>query len=187
MHSSHSGYGANNELNNLPVNKGSPAAAPTPSILDPEAMPRNRSRLPPPLSTQPSNLQPGASNTAPCLNSMTNTILMLILSVLLHFTILSSWDFWPIYHTGIVFVYIDTVIDDCHIQHDRECSSAFWFSCRYLWFCITSSLVHHICAIWHYLFIKAIRLCTFWFFLIFSFGLFFNLWTFTNTDDEIVI
>ncbi|KAL8553776.1 hypothetical protein ACS0TY_002167 [Phlomoides rotata] len=83
-------YDANNGSSNLPVSKGNPAAAPSPSMLNPEATPGNRTRPPtssrlppPPLSTQPSNAQPGV-------NSMIHTILMLLVSILLHFTILSS-------------------------------------------------------------------------------------------------
>ncbi|KAL0375693.1 UNVERIFIED_CONTAM: Aspartyl protease family protein 1 [Sesamum calycinum] len=78
---------SNNGSNTLPVNKGSPAGAPPPSVLEPEATP-NRTRsaavpsLPPP--SPPSSTRPLFGNDAARINSMANSLLMVILSIFLH-------------------------------------------------------------------------------------------------------
>ncbi|KAK4406585.1 Aspartyl protease family protein 1 [Sesamum angolense] len=85
---------SNNGSNTLPVNKGSPAGAPPPSVLEPEAT-LNRTRsaaVPsPPLPSPPSSTRPLFGNDAARINSMANSLLMVTLSIFLHqFFVLSS-------------------------------------------------------------------------------------------------
>ncbi|KAL0387537.1 UNVERIFIED_CONTAM: Aspartyl protease family protein 1 [Sesamum radiatum] len=84
---------SNNGSNTLPVNKCSPAGAPPPSVLEPEATP-NRTRsaavpsLPPP--SPPSSTRPLFGNDAARINSMANSLLMVIPIFLHQFFVLSS-------------------------------------------------------------------------------------------------
>ncbi|KAI3448622.1 hypothetical protein Pfo_005287 [Paulownia fortunei] len=84
---------SNNKSNTLPVNKRNSTDAPPPSVLEPEATPGNRTRSPvsSPVPPPPPPSRPLFGNDAARLNSMTNRLMMVILSIFLHhFIILSS-------------------------------------------------------------------------------------------------
>ncbi|XP_011092020.1 aspartyl protease family protein 1-like isoform X1 [Sesamum indicum] len=85
---------SNNGTNTLPVDKGSPAGAPPPSVLEPEATP-NRTRSapspPPPPPPPPTSTRPLFGNDAARISSMANSLLMVMLSIFLHhFFVLST-------------------------------------------------------------------------------------------------